>query len=172
MLKALKPDESMEFEMNPQWLSAFHEGKVTIPDNMDMTLPPLIPYADFKRRFVSLLSYEFASMPPALALSILSYKPNAVLGDPVSPNEPLAKLSEVKPEIDLQFSRFDIKRLASYANNLVDYHVILDLLPSVAKYYFLGKFRSVRRDDEDNNEMNSDPSATNTGTHRNLRIYV
>ncbi len=31
---------------------------------------------------------------------------------------------------------FDLKRLESYANNMLDYHVILDLLPMVAIFYF------------------------------------
>ena len=31
---------------------------------------------------------------------------------------------------------FDLKRLESYANNLVDYHVIMDLLPTVSSLYF------------------------------------
>jgi N-acetyltransferase 10 len=31
---------------------------------------------------------------------------------------------------------FDLKRLESYANNMLDYHVILDLLPAVAALYF------------------------------------
>lgn len=31
---------------------------------------------------------------------------------------------------------FDLKRLESYANNMLDYHVILDLLPTVATFYF------------------------------------
>lgn len=31
---------------------------------------------------------------------------------------------------------FDLKRLESYANNSLDYHVILDLLPTVASLYF------------------------------------
>jgi tRNA(Met) C34 N-acetyltransferase TmcA len=34
------------------------------------------------------------------------------------------------------FTPFDIKRLRSYAQNLLDYHVILDLLPTVAILYF------------------------------------
>jgi N-acetyltransferase 10 len=36
--------------------------------------------------------------------------------------------------------------VGSYASNLVDYHVILDLLPTVAKYYFLGKFRTLTKE--------------------------
>jgi N-acetyltransferase 10 len=31
---------------------------------------------------------------------------------------------------------FDLKRLESYANNMLDYHVILDLLPNLASLYF------------------------------------
>jgi N-acetyltransferase 10 len=34
------------------------------------------------------------------------------------------------------FSPFDLKRLESYANNALDYHVILDLMPVVAGLYF------------------------------------
>jgi len=31
---------------------------------------------------------------------------------------------------------FDLKRLESYANNMLDYHVVMDLLPTVAGLYF------------------------------------
>lgn len=34
------------------------------------------------------------------------------------------------------FSPFDLKRLESYGNNMLDYHVILDLLPTLAGLYF------------------------------------
>jgi len=39
-------------------------------------------------------------------------------------------------ELAIHFTPFDLKRLESYANNMLDYHVILDLLPSVASLYF------------------------------------
>ena len=39
-------------------------------------------------------------------------------------------------ELFLLLSPFDLKRLESYANNMLDYHVILDLLPIVAALYF------------------------------------
>lgn len=32
---------------------------------------------------------------------------------------------------------FDLKRLDSYANNMVDYHLILDMLPAVSLHFFL-----------------------------------
>lgn len=39
-------------------------------------------------------------------------------------------------ELSMLLTPFDIKRLDSYANNLLDYHVVLDLLPTVAALYF------------------------------------
>lgn len=32
---------------------------------------------------------------------------------------------------------FDLKRLESYARNLVDFHLIMDLVPTLAKLFFL-----------------------------------
>ncbi|KAG8748379.1 hypothetical protein FRC10_005926 [Ceratobasidium sp. 414] len=39
-------------------------------------------------------------------------------------------------ELNLLLTPFDLKRLESYANSLIDYHVILDLLPTIATLYF------------------------------------
>jgi N-acetyltransferase 10 len=39
-------------------------------------------------------------------------------------------------ELSVLLAPFDVKRLESYANNMLDYHVILDLLPTVAALYF------------------------------------
>ncbi|KAG8813365.1 hypothetical protein FRC18_002535, partial [Serendipita sp. 400] len=39
-------------------------------------------------------------------------------------------------ELSMMISAFDIKRLESYANNMLDYHVVLDLLPILASLYF------------------------------------
>jgi N-acetyltransferase 10 len=36
---------------------------------------------------------------------------------------------------------FDLKRLESYANNMLDYHVILDLVPTIATLYFTGRIK-------------------------------
>lgn len=37
------------------------------------------------------------------------------------------------------FSIHDIKRLESYARNLLDYHVIIDLMPQLARFWFTGR---------------------------------
>jgi len=39
-------------------------------------------------------------------------------------------------ELSILFTPYDLKRLEAYANNMLDYHVILDLLPSVSSLYF------------------------------------
>jgi len=44
-----------------------------------------------------------------------------------------------KRDVDAYFSPYDLKRLESYAHNLLDFHVILDLLPTIARLFFLDK---------------------------------
>jgi N-acetyltransferase 10 len=39
-------------------------------------------------------------------------------------------------ELSFLFTPFDLKRLESYSQNSLDYHVILDLLPTAAMLYF------------------------------------
>ena len=44
-----------------------------------------------------------------------------------------------KDESDKSFNAYDIKRLEMYAQNLVDYHLVIDLVPEIAKLYFTNK---------------------------------
>lgn len=46
-----------------------------------------------------------------------------------------------KDDLSVILSPFDLKRLESYANNMLDYHVILDLLPLVADLYFADRLQ-------------------------------
>jgi N-acetyltransferase 10 len=39
-------------------------------------------------------------------------------------------------ELGILLTPFDLKRLESYANNMLDYHVILDLLPTIGSLFF------------------------------------
>lgn len=51
--------------------------------------------------------------------------------------------SDLSPgELSILFTPFDLKRLESYANNMLDYHVILDLMPAVANLYFQKRLES------------------------------
>lgn len=87
---------------------------------------------DFQRRFLSLLSYQFRVFPAITALSI---DESARAG---GRGEVEAELLN-KAELDRQLSPFDLKRLDSYANNMLDYRVILDMVPTLATLYFTGK---------------------------------
>jgi len=39
-------------------------------------------------------------------------------------------------ELSILLTTFDLKRLESYANNMLDYHVVLDPLPMIASLFF------------------------------------
>lgn len=43
-------------------------------------------------------------------------------------------------ELAYHATPFDLKRLDSYASNTLDYHVILDLLPTIATFFFDKRF--------------------------------
>ena len=42
-------------------------------------------------------------------------------------------------ELEMYFTKYDVKRLELYAQNMVDYHLIVDLLPSISRLYFLNQ---------------------------------
>ncbi len=91
---------------------------------------------DFHRRFLSLLSYQFRVFPSILALSINeSANAGSKLDSSSSPHR-LTKFG-----LDASFSSYDLKRLDSYANNMLDYHVILDMMPEIARLYFTGRLQ-------------------------------
>lgn len=96
---------------------------------------------DFHKRFLALLSFEFRKFTALEALNVIeSAKKGEALQDSSEDrfNGSQSK-SLTKDQLDALFSPFDLKRLESYANNLLDYHVIVDLLPMLALLYFSGK---------------------------------
>ncbi|KAH0604806.1 uncharacterized protein H6S33_006474 [Morchella sextelata] len=91
---------------------------------------------DFHRRLMQLLSYEFRKFPSVLALTIFeSATAGARSGGAVV--NPLTK-----GQLDELLSPFDLKRLESYADNMLDYHVILDMIPLIAQLFFDGRIRA------------------------------
>lgn len=93
----------------------------------------LVEFAnDFRKRFLSLLSYDFSKFTAVQALGVIesSKKPGKTLEEQHTVKE------LTKSQLDDIFSPFDLKRLDSYANNLLDYHVIVDLLPMLSILYF------------------------------------
>src|SRR6266536_15637 len=47
-----------------------------------------------------------------------------------------------KSTLDVAFPPFDLKCLDPYANNMLNYHIILDILPQIATFYFSGSLKS------------------------------
>ncbi|TBU27168.1 DUF699-domain-containing protein, partial [Dichomitus squalens] len=86
---------------------------------------------DFRRRFLNLLSYKFREFGSVTALSVLEA---ANAGVKKFDEDPARELGST--ELSFLLSPFDLKRLDSYANNQLDYHVIMDLLPTVGQFYF------------------------------------
>ncbi|KAL0043059.1 hypothetical protein WJX79_007872 [Trebouxia sp. C0005] len=88
---------------------------------------------DFRTRFLTLLSGAFRGFAPALALTILDPQltfTEAQVETGVSGGDAIRK-ADGSP-----MSAYDLQRLQAYSNNLVDHHIILDLLPSLAQAYF------------------------------------
>ncbi|KAH6615638.1 GNAT acetyltransferase 2-domain-containing protein [Chaetomium sp. MPI-SDFR-AT-0129] len=92
---------------------------------------------DFHRRFIALLSYKFRDFEPKLALTI---EESAKSGARLDPSTTASEIN--KADLDSLLTPFDHKRLESYANGLLDYHVVLDLMPTIAQLYFSGRLKA------------------------------
>ncbi|XXQ37679.1 RNA cytidine acetyltransferase [Plasmodiophora brassicae] len=86
---------------------------------------------DFRNRFIALLPQAFRSIPVKLALSIVNPSGSLVTGNP-NPNANVIDVVQLKRA----FSQFDLRRLEAYSKSLVDYHLILDLIPCIARMLF------------------------------------
>ncbi|KAG2617256.1 hypothetical protein PVAP13_3NG179514 [Panicum virgatum] len=95
----------------------------------------LVPfYQDFRQRFRRLLGTSFRHLNFKLAMSILASKIDYSNHGPSEyDNNSASKL------LGDMLSPHDMKRLEAYSNNLVDYHLILDLVPILAHQYFSEK---------------------------------
>ncbi|GJN08503.1 hypothetical protein PR202_ga26430 [Eleusine coracana subsp. coracana] len=90
--------------------------------------------SDFRQRFRRLLGTSFRHLNFKLAMSVLAPKIE------FSNHEPLEYDKNCTSKLlgDI-LSPHDMKRLEAYSNNLVDYHLILDLVPILAHQYFSEK---------------------------------
>ncbi|KAJ9113821.1 hypothetical protein QFC19_000014 [Naganishia cerealis] len=85
---------------------------------------------DFRKRFLQLLSYQsFRQFTADMASSVVEA---AKVANSTDNTLTLVELRNL-------MSPFDLKRIESYSNNLLDYHVVLDLLPDLARMYFTDK---------------------------------
>lgn len=88
---------------------------------------------DFRRRFMSLLSFRFRELGTLTAISILDSVSQAASSLPAAP------LSAV--EVHMMLTPFDLKRLESYGSNLIELQVVVDLMPTIAALYFSRRLR-------------------------------
>ncbi|EHN00538.1 Kre33p [Saccharomyces cerevisiae x Saccharomyces kudriavzevii VIN7] len=94
----------------------------------------LVDFAkDFRKRFLSLLSYDFHKFTAVQALSVIESSKKA---QDLSGHKNYETKELTRTQLDDIFSPFDLKRLDSYSNNLLDYHVIVDMIPMLALLYF------------------------------------
>ncbi|KAJ3039667.1 N-acetyltransferase 10 [Rhizophlyctis rosea] len=100
---------------------------------------------DFRKRFLELLGYQFRKFGAVVCLSLLEAvalgrgSGEGVVGEGSGRGaEGVAKPIVTQTEVYRHFTPFDLKRFESYAQNLIDYHVVVDLTPALARSYFLG----------------------------------
>lgn len=89
---------------------------------------------DFRRRFVYLLGFEFRKFDARVAMAILKQQ------DGFWDSAKGATLRFGDENIKSALNVFDRRRLESYSKSLVDYHVIVDLLPKLAELHAMGAF--------------------------------
>ncbi|WFD35103.1 N-acetyltransferase 10 [Malassezia cuniculi] len=95
---------------------------------------------DFRRRFMSLLSFKFMELGTLTAISVLEGASNAAGTHPVPPI--------TAEEVHMLLTPFDLKRLESYGSNLIELQVVVDLLPVIASLYFSRRIRVADDDTE------------------------
>ncbi|TRM63648.1 GNAT acetyltransferase 2-domain-containing protein [Schizophyllum amplum] len=92
---------------------------------------------DFRRRFLSLLSFpRFRDWTSVTSLSVLE----AVESGVKKGGQTLSGDVLTAGDLAHHLTPYDVKRLESYANNMLDFHVIMDMMPTIASMYFAGKF--------------------------------
>jgi len=83
-------------------------------------------WTDFRQRLLALMGYQFRGFTPSMALGIAQMN--------VHQDQP-QELTVA--EMESYISKYDLRRLEMYSRNLLDYHVIMDLMPVLARLYFL-----------------------------------
>ena len=99
---------------------------------------------EFQRRFLSLLPLSFRTFPTDLALSIVCDVPAHVpqkLAELTTKSDNGKALVDGIPQANYDdvlrvFTPSDLKRIGLFGSSYVDFNVVLDLIPAVAKLYF------------------------------------
>lgn len=68
--------------------------------------------------------------------------PCVLSGSPSRPCDllgPVMRAALCREELETLFLPYDLKRLEMYSRNMVDYHLIMDMIPAIARMYFLNQ---------------------------------
>jgi len=130
--------------------------------------------SDCQRRLIPLLSYNLRTLDAALAIALVdperkltsnpnNVNPNAAAAEeqedekegekdqvresPSSPSDPAQSLCgplTAGELLSVHMSMHDLHRLDMYARNMVDHHMVLDLVPLLASWLFQGRLPAIR----------------------------
>ncbi|KIK61681.1 hypothetical protein GYMLUDRAFT_42700 [Collybiopsis luxurians FD-317 M1] len=116
---------------------------------------------DFRTRLLTLLSFpKFREFGSVLGLSVLEAINNNSSVKTVDARESRSGAKALTPTLlPSLLTPFDLKRLESYGNNQLDYHVILDLLPLVATLFFQRRLNRTKNGDSSSEVKNVSLSA-------------
>lgn len=113
---------------------------------------------DYRSRLISLMSFSFSKLEAPLALTLLDPERNItgtttelVVGadGDAEDNQTSALVSNshslnARELLSAHMTYHDMKRLELYSRNMVDHHMILDVVPTLAKFLFQGKLGNTR----------------------------
>eukprot|EP01039_Chlorochromonas_danica_P008806 gene8806-9710_t len=113
---------------------------------------------DYRNRLLNLLSYALRDLPTALALTLVDPEKRLtaaaqesavqeIEGEAVPSGLPKEKIEGALTASELlqvHMTYHDLKRLEMYARNMADHHMVLDLLPALARFLFSRRLGNVR----------------------------
>lgn len=112
-------------------------------------------HEDFRRRLVYLLGFELSKLSPKVATAMLSTSSNS------------KEKGKGKDDVKRALYGYDMRRLESYARNLVDFHLVMDLIPKLAELFVLGAF-----DDGDDESMGDGEAVSMSAAQRAILVAV
>lgn len=97
----------------------------------------------YQKRLVNLLAYEFRKFELPLALSLID--PDRDLTSMNRTPTPKQIAAALTPQdLNVFLTPHDLNRLELYARNMVDHHMVLDLMPTIARLLFCGRLPTLR----------------------------
>jgi N-acetyltransferase 10 len=98
---------------------------------------------DYRKRLISLFAYTFRRLDTSVCLTLVDpSKELSSAGEHTTAvyDERALDASEL---LGVHLSPHDMARLELYSRNMVDHHMIFDLLPTLARLYFMGRLPTV-----------------------------